>query len=416
MSLPILGDALAPLAHRGFRIAWTARIISGLGSWIAPIAVAFAVLDLHGSAADVGIVLAARTIPFLGFMLLGGVMADRQPRNRVLVWSSVVAGSSQALAATLLLTSSAEIWHLIVIEAINGAGAAFAGPAGFGLVPLLVPKEQLRQANALGGTTATGVRIMGTAIGGVIVAAFGSGIGLAIDAATFVVAALLYRAIGLSNEARVKASNLWTDMVDGWREFIARRWVWLITFGFIVLNMSVGGLWYTLGPVVADQSIGRGWWGGVLAAQSVGLLTATILMARFKPGRPMFMGLIGSFVYVPLYAILALAPVLPLLLPAAFGIGLAIGLFNVAWYTALQTHIPEERLSRVVSHDTFWSFAAIPLGQIGAGYLAAQFGIGPVLLAGAAVCGIVTLGMLLSADVRRADRVPLPKPADRVAS
>lgn len=413
----LLGDSMAPLRHRSFRLFWLARLISGFGSWIAPIAISFAVLDLTGSPADLGLVLAARTVPFLIFLLYGGVVADRLPRNRVLVWSNGTAAASQALAAFLLLTGQAEIWQLIAIEAVNGAGSAFAQPAGVGLTPQLVPKEELHQANALASMTGSGIRVLGLAVGGVLVATLGSGVGLAIDAATFAAAAVLFAAIGLPNESRIRMEGTWHDLREGWDEFRARRWVWVIVLGFIVINMCVGGAWFTLGPVIADESIGRGWWGGVLAANAVGALMGTAFMARFKPARPLYLGITGLLACVAVYAVLGLAPLVVLLMPTAFAMGFGGGVFGVAWYTALQTHIPGDRLSRVISHDSLWSFIAIPLGQIGAGYLGAQLGAAPVVLAAAAASGVVTLMMLATPDIRAADLAMTQSsgPTDQIA-
>jgi len=125
--------------------------VSVLGSGFATIALAFAVLDLTGSSADLGLVLAARSIPLVVFLLLCGVFADRLPRHLVMVAANLVSFATQAVAATLVLTGVAQIWQLAVIEAVNGTAAAFIMPAMTGVLPQLVPREQLQQASALGG-------------------------------------------------------------------------------------------------------------------------------------------------------------------------------------------------------------------------------------------------------------------------
>ena len=120
-----------------------------LGNAIAPIALAFAVLDLTGSKSDLGFVLAARALPLVLFLLVGGIWADRLKRNQVMVASNVLSGASQAVLAALLLTGTAQVWMLIVLAAANGVSSAFFFPASIGIVPQTVPATMLQTANAL---------------------------------------------------------------------------------------------------------------------------------------------------------------------------------------------------------------------------------------------------------------------------
>jgi MFS family permease len=137
-----------PLHEREFRLLFAGQLVSRLGSAIAPVALAFVVLDLTGSASDLGIVLAARQIPTIVFLLVGGVWADRLPRHRVMVASNLVSGASQAVAGALLLSGGAQLWHLAALAAVNGASSAFFFPASQGIVPQTVPDSLLQQANA----------------------------------------------------------------------------------------------------------------------------------------------------------------------------------------------------------------------------------------------------------------------------
>ena len=123
------GGGLAPLRDRRFRLLFAGRSVSMLGSSMAPVALAFAVLDLSDSAAVLGIVLAARSIPMVVFLLLGGVVADRSSRSLVLQVSHLLSALTQGTVAVLLLTGSAEVWSLVVLEALNGTVAAFTFPA-----------------------------------------------------------------------------------------------------------------------------------------------------------------------------------------------------------------------------------------------------------------------------------------------
>lgn len=178
------------LAHREFRLLFLGRTVSVLGSAIAPIGLAFAVLDLTGSKADLGFVLAARSLPQVIFLLLGGVWADRLPRHRVMVGSSLVSGASQLAAGSLLLAGGARIWELAVLAAVNGTSSAFFFPANTGVVPQTVPEPVLQQANALLRLALNATNIVGASIGGVLVAVTSPGVAIAADGVTFALGAV----------------------------------------------------------------------------------------------------------------------------------------------------------------------------------------------------------------------------------
>ncbi|KAA2254824.1 MFS transporter [Solihabitans fulvus] len=403
-------SAFAPLAHRPFRLLLSARLVSGLGSAVAPIAVAFAVLDLTGSSLDLGVVLAARTVPTLLLLLFGGIIADRLPRHRVLVVAGVVSVASQGLAATMLLTHTATVTTLALIEAVNGAAGAFTMPALEGLFAQVVPAELRRGANALFSLGGSGVRIGGAALGGIVVAAVGSGWAIAFDAATFGAAAVLFAALRIPAGDRISGGTMLADLREGWTEFASRQWLWVVVLGFGALNMVTAGAWNTLGPTIADGSFGRGWWGLLLAADTAGMLIGTAAMMRFDPARPMRAGIIGTITTAPLLALLGLVPNPPTLLVCSVLAGVGMGVFSVVWQTALQQHVPEDKLSRVFSYDMLGSFIAMPVGQLGAGFLATRFGAAEVVVGGGVVCLLATLGMLASPSVRGLGR-GVPEPA-----
>ncbi|MBA3429187.1 MAG: MFS transporter [Actinobacteria bacterium] len=135
----------APLREREFRLLFAGRTVSLLGNAIAPVALAFAVLDLTGSKTDLGLILAAREIPLVVFLLAGGVWADRLPRNRVMVGANVVSGLSQATVAALLIVGDAEIWQLAALAAVNGGASAFYFPASGGASPKPCPSRCCRR-------------------------------------------------------------------------------------------------------------------------------------------------------------------------------------------------------------------------------------------------------------------------------
>jgi MFS family permease len=183
-------SALGALQEPQFRRLFFGRSISLLGSAFAPVALAFAVIDdLDGAAAQLGLVLAAIWVPQVIFILIGGVWADRLPRNVVMVGTDLVMAGSQAAVALLLLTDRAEIWHLVALQVVRGIANAFFFPASTGLVPSVVSPERLQQANALLRLTQSGSNIVGAGLAGLIVAAAGSGWALAFDSLTFLASA-----------------------------------------------------------------------------------------------------------------------------------------------------------------------------------------------------------------------------------
>ena len=376
----------------------SARFVSILGSSIAPIALVFAVLDVSPEASAVGIVLAARSIPNIVFLLIGGVISDRLPRNLVLVVANTVSGLTQALAAVLVLSGHATVWQLAAIEAVNGIAAAFVMPAMTGILPSIVGAAELPQANAISGFARSTALIGGGAVAGVIVGLTGPGIGLAVDAATFLVAALLLARLTLPRIER-QAGSILADLRDGWSEFVSRQWVWVIVLAFGLLNVIFTACYQTLGPVIADRTFGRAGWGAVSACFGAGLVVGGIFMLRLKPRHPLRAGMAGMLLGGPILLCLGLVPQTVVVALAAFAMGLGFEIFGIGWETALGQHIPIDRLSRVSSYDMLGSFIANPAGQLTVGYVAATVTAEAVELYGAALYILLTVITLIIPSV-----------------
>jgi MFS family permease len=401
---PTRPGALAPLRHAAFRYLVGGRTVTMLGNSVAPIALAFAVLDLTGSARDLGLVVGARSLANVVFVLFGGVIADRLPRHLVMVGASLVAAATQAAVAVTVLGGSATIPLLLALSAVNGAVAAISMPAAAALVPQTVPAQIRLQANAINRLGFNGAMIVGASMGGLLVAAVGPGWGLAVDAATFAVAAVLFAlvrvprvAVDTPVEAR---SNVFQDLRVGWTEFASRTWLWVVVVGFCVLNAALAGGVNVLGPVIADQTIGRPAWGIVLAVETVGMVVGGFVAMKLRVRRLLLFGVAWCFGDVLLLGTLGVAPAVGPLIAAALVTGFALEQFAVAWDTTMQEHVPADRLARVYSYDMLGSFVAIPLGQVAAGPLAEAYGVRPTLIGAAVLCMLAVAGMLLSRDVR----------------
>jgi predicted MFS family arabinose efflux permease len=392
------------LRHARFRWLAAARTTGYLGNAISPIALAFAVLDLGGSVTDLGFVVGVRSIANVALVLVGGVLADRLPRAVLLQGSSLAAAGSAALMAASVLGGFASVPLLAAIGLVNGAAAAIALPASYSMTPETVPAEHLQQANAylrIGSNTAS---IVGASLGGLLAATAGPGPALAVIAGVFTAEAACWWRVGGTRTVRTKASPL-TDLREGWSEFVARPWVWIVVLQFMVVNAAVVGGLQVLGPVIADDTFGRAAWGVVLACQTAGALVGGMLAARWLPRRALGFGVALILLEAPPLLALGLAPHLVVLIPAMFLTGWAAEQFTIAWDLSLQENVPGEKLARVYSYDIIGSFVAVPVGQLAVGPVAATAGATATLV-GCAVLIVVTTGAALtSRQVRELTRV-----------
>jgi MFS family permease len=394
-----------PLREREFRRLFAGRTISMAGSAMAPVALAFAVLDLTGSTTDLGLVLAAREIPTVAFILFGGVWADRLPRHRVMVASNLLSGASQAAAAALLISGGARIWQLAALAAVNGSSSAFFFPASTGVVPQTVPQPMLQQANAALRLSLNATNIVGAAIGGILVAATSPGWAIAIDAASYGAAAACIGAMNLPGGVRVEGSTVLHELREGWQDFWSRTWLWAIVLQFAIVNAVETGSVNVLGPAVAKKHLGgAGAWGGVLAAISLGLVLTGVVMLRWRPRRILRTATFGIFPMVlPLVALAWPAP-LAVVIVAGFLAGAGVEVFGVLWDTAMQQEIPGEKLSRLSSYDALGSFVLTPVGLAVAGPLGAAIGLRTTFLGSAVLIVVATALVLVSGDVRTLER------------
>jgi MFS family permease len=397
----------APLREREFRLLFAGRTVSLVGSAIAPVALAFAILDLTGSKTDLGLILACREVPLLVFLVVGGIWADRLPRNRVMVGANVFSGLSQATAAALLITGDAQIWHLAALASVNGAASAFFFPASAGVIPQTVPALILQQANALLGLALNSAMIGGAAVAGFLVAAFGPGWAIAIDAGTYVLGATFVSLMRLPATELEERSRFLSDLTAGWQEFSSRTWLWVIVLQFSFLLMVTMGAFSVLGPVMADEELGGPKaWGAILTGQAAGLVVGGLIGLRFRPRRMLVAATLGILLLpLPLVA-LGFPLSLPVLVASAFVAGIGIEIFGLLWHTTMQQEIPADKLSRVYSYDALGSIGLVPIGYALAGPVADAIGVRATLWGAAAIGVAVTLAVLAVREVRTLERRP----------
>ncbi|WP_371614806.1 MFS transporter [Streptomyces sp. NBC_00454] len=398
-------------ASRNYTLLTGAAVVTNLGSHGALIAAAFAVLDAGGSGGDVGLVAAARTLPLVLFLLIGGAIADRIPRHHVMVAANILNCLSQAAFAVLVLAGDPQLWQMMLLTALCGTGTAFFNPAAEGMLLSSVSGEHSNRAFALFRMAMNGAGIGGAALGGAMIAAMGPGWVLALDAAAFAVAGALRAFLDVGRVAeRTSGGGLLADLREGWVEFRSRPWLWSIVLQFSVVVAVVGAAEAVYGPLVArDQLGGPAPWGLALAFFGVGTIGGAVLMMVWKPRRLL---LVGTLCVFPLALPSAgLAVPLPVwgLCAVMFVSGTAIEVFGVSWMTTMHQEIPEEMFSRVSAYDWFGSLSMLPLATAVAGPVESAIGRTSALWGCAALVVLVTAAVLLVPDVRHMTRKP-PKP------
>jgi len=396
-----------------FRLLFIGQALSMLGDRITFVALPFAVLSIGGSATDVGLVMAAATIPFALFALLGGVWADRLPRHRLMLASDLVRLATQALAAGLLLAGAAEVWHLVALMAVFGTADAFFAPALTGLLPAVVAPERLQEANALRSLALSSGLIIGPAVAGVLVALAGPGGAIAVDAATFAassVALLLLRPRTVPR-ADVSEPTLLRGLRDGLAEIRSRSWAQAFLAVLCMYHVVVLPAIYVLGPVLAERELdGAQSWAVVTAGFGAGAILGNLLVLRWKPGRPLLVAA-AAFVVASCQAAIVGSglPVWGIAgLEAITGVAVSVGF--TLWETTLQEQIPEHAISRVSSYDYLVSVGLMPVGLALAGPLEAAVGLHELLALQTAVAVPIALAALALPAVRGLRR-PAVSPA-----
>ena len=373
-----LREGAGVVRRRDFRNVLLAQSVSVFGDGITPVALTFAVLDLTGSGTDLGIVLAAQSVPLVLLALVGGVWADRLPRAALMMGSDLVRAAVQITAAVLLLTGTAQIWQLAVLAALHGAAEAFFRPAAGAILPQLVPPGQLQQANALMGMSDNFGWMVGPAVAGVLVAVIGSGGAIAIDGATFLVsAAFLARlhvpAIAKTTEA---VQGFFDELRAGWREVRSRTWLWVMLLRVCLVLCIVIAPFQILGPLgLLEEGYGAVAWGWLQAVFSAGMIVGMAIAMRYRSKRPMItVTLTGSTAVAAPLALAIFAD--PWVLGGVYILrGVAVGILVAVWNTTLQTQIAKESLGRVTAWDWMASLALWPVGLAVAGPLAEAFGV-----------------------------------------
>jgi len=392
--------AASVLGFRDFRLLWLGQTISTVGDQIFPIAVAVKVLDAGGNASDLGLVLAARWMALVLFVVLGGVYADRLPRKLVMMGSDAFRGV--AVLALALTPGEVPVVALAALTFLVGGGEAFFRPAYGALLPSTLPEERLGAGNALTSISVRGAAVLGPAVAGVLVATVGTRPAFLLDAATFAVSMATLARLHEPPLPVAARSRMLRDIRDGAAEVWRRPWVLGVLALAVVQLMLVVAPELVLLPIISRREFGSdAVYGIALAAFAAGGVAGALLALRWRPARPGLVSILGllPFTLVPLALAFPLSPAVVVAAYVAAGIG--IEPFIVYWAVALQREIPRDKLARVTSLDWLCSFALLPLGLALVGPAVEQAGEDTVLLSSAAVNVVSCLAVLAVPGILR---------------
>jgi len=383
--------------YPGFTKLVSARLISNFGNGFMPIALSFGILALPGSSAsDVSLVLGVQLAPTIAFMVFGGVAGDRFKRNQIVGGSDIVGCLFVFLSAASFIFGFTTIALLCFTGFCFGVLNAFWWPAFSGMLPEILPKEQLQKGNAVNGLLTNFGYVAGSLVAGILVATFGAGWAILIDGISFLIAGILVWTINLkpiTAESSEKAPAMWRELREGWSEFISRKWVVVVVIAFSFINLAYEATLGVLGPIATkEHDGGPKEWSWVIAAITLGMIVGGVLALKIHMSRPLLVGILPE-IFVGLWIFLIGVPnQLVATLLIAFATGISIEIFYVAWSTSMQQHIPSESYSRVISYDALGSYALAPIGLVAIGPIIEAIGVAQTsrLLAIMTVIAVIT--------------------------
>jgi MFS family permease len=391
------------LHEREFRLLFAGQAVSLLGDGLFEVALAFAVLDATGSRAGLGVVLAAGALPLVAFVLVGGVVADRLPRRGLMIAADLVRMVVQGTVAVLLVTDHAGLVSLALLNAAFGAAAAFFTPAFSGILPELLPRDELRPANALINVTRSTAGIAGAAAAGLLVDHVGSAAAIAIDAGSFAVsAAFLARLRPPARPADDDGAPAFArELAEGFGEVRRRRWLWMLILNAALFLMLYVGPMQVVGPIVSRSDYGgASAWGFMSAAFALGMAGGGLLVMLVQLRRPMFHGGVGFLVTLVTPLLLARAAPIGIVCAGFLLEGFAVGVYGTTWEIVRQQAIPPHLQGRVSAWDWMGSLAGFPLGLAVAGPLVSAVGTDAMLYGMAASAALLTAWLLAVRDIR----------------
>lgn len=410
---------LRVLRHRDFGLLWLGQAVSLVGDGIYLVAIAWLVLDISNEPSALALVGLAWTFPMVVALLIAGVLSDRLERRRLMIAGDLLRCAAIGAIAVLALAGTAELWHVVVLVVIYGIGEALFQPAFGAIVPDIVPRDELLQANAVRELMEPlGLRFAGPALGGLLIALFDVGVAFVVDAATFAISAVAIGLMSRQPPARKERGSMRRDLAEGFTYVRAHAWLWATLAGAALFLLFTYGPMEVLLPYIIKNELGgdAATFGTVLAVGGLGSIAAAVILSLTGlPRRHVTFMWSAWGVATGLDIGLALAGASwQMCVLAFFSFGLATtGL--LVWSMLMYTLVPAEMLGRVTSVDWFVSIGLTPVSFALTGPIAEAFGARETL-AGAGVLGLLTVLVIFIPGVRDPERTPLPDGRARLGS
>lgn len=370
--------ALRPLASRDYRLLFAAVGIEVFGTGMWTIVMVFQVLALDDSPLALSAVATGMSLGLFAFSILGGVVADRFSKRRIIITVQGCTAAVMTVVAVLSLTETIELWHVGAASFAMGAGSAFFYPAYSAYLPQVLPSEQLLAANGLEGALRPSMgQGLGPALGGIVVGTFFPAIGAMIVAASYAIAFILTLFLSRRDELTTVTSpeqrtSVWGDLRAGVNYVARTRWLlWTLIFGSSLALIIQGPIEVLLPFITRDRfEDAESTFGFLLAAFGIGGAIGSLVVSSLKLPRRYLTFMIACWGggTLPL-AVIGVADNLILMLSALFIVGAATGSGVVIWGTLLQRLVPLDMIGRVASLDFFVSIAFMPVSIAIAGPL-----------------------------------------------
>lgn len=386
----------APLRHRNFRLLWTGMVVSNTGSWMQFVALGYLVDRLTQSPLYLGVLAATQAVPRIIFSMLGGALADRIDRRRLLVATNVFLMGTATLLAFLTITGRIRIWQILVIAAFNSLAQSFDMPARHSMVPSLVGEHEVLSAVSLNSVAFNGAGIWGPSVGGLVIAWAGEGGCFVVNAASYLGTLGALAVMQVPRQEMVGRVRLSEDLREGVR--LLRGHSHLVLFLAAVGALSFFGRPYVrMLPTFAREVLGVGATslGLLQSAPGVGTILSVLLVGRASAsrGKGMLLG-VAMLLYGVVVAVFGFARTMPLALGLLVLMGLMQAMALASANTLVQLNTPAHARGRLMGFYSMVAFGGLALGSLPVGAVGDVLGVGWALSAGGVILILLAAALI----------------------
>jgi hypothetical protein len=404
-----------PLQERDFALLTAGSLVSLLGDGFFSVALAWQVYEISNVPTALSLVGLAWTLPLILFVLLGGVFSDRYDRRWMMIGADLVRAGAIGVLGLLSISGVIEIWHIVALIAFVGLGDAFFNPASTAIVPDLLRDDQLPQANALQALVRPlMIRLVGPAVGGLVVAGVGPGIAFLVDGSSFVVSAIAIAFIVTRPSRQVVSHGLRQTIAEVGEglAFVRRNpWCWATLLSAMFSLLVFVGPVAVLLPFIVKNELGLGAdaLGAIFAVGGVGSIVAAVAIGQLGLPRRRITVMYAAWAGgVALFAGYGVMDSLWQAFLIGFGTAALFEVGQIIWITLLQTLVPRELLGRVSSLDWLVSIGLVPVSYALTGPVSALLGPGPTMIAAGLVGSLLMGALLFFPGVRDPERGEIP--------